>query len=138
MAETQQRYARFTHPEEDGPDIGLYMQAISDDAKAWFEAQKAVTKLEASEQIGKVSGVVMVGAVIGLFIAILLMLLLVALALWFGQLLANNALGFLSAGGVFLVLGGIFFLVWRSVLRDKVTLAVINAMHGEERNFPEP
>ncbi len=132
MSETQQRYARYIRPEEDGPDIGLYMQAVSDDAKAWFEAQKAVTKLEASEQVGKLSGVVMVGAVLGMITATVLMLLLVALALWFGQLLANNALGFLSAGGVFLVLGGIFFLVWRSVLRDKVTLAVINAMHGED------
>lgn len=132
MTETQQRYARYIRPEEDGPDIGLYMQAVSDDAKAWFEAQKAVTKLEASEQVGKLSGVVMLGAVVGLIAATALMLWFVALALWFGQLLVNNALGFLLAGGVFLVLGGIFFLVWRSVLRDKVTLAVINAMHAED------
>ena len=60
------------------------------------------------------------------------MLWLVALALWLGQLLANNALGFLLAGGIFLVLGGVFFWLWRSVLRDKVTLAVINAMHDDE------
>ena len=132
MPETQQRYARYQRPDEDGPDVGLYMQAVSDDAKAWFEAQKAVTKLEASEQVGKLSAVVMVGAVLGLIAAIVLMMLLVALALWFGQLLANNALGFLLASGVFLVLGGIFFMVWRSVLRDKVTLAVINAMHAED------
>ncbi|HRH70997.1 MAG: phage holin family protein [Flavobacteriales bacterium] len=132
MSGSHQRYARYTRPEEDGPDIGLYMQAVSDDAKAWFEAQKAVTKLEVSEQLGKLSSKVMLVAVVGLIVATALMLWFVALALWFGQLLANNALGFLLAGGVFLVLGGIFFLVWRSVLRDKVTLAVINAMHGED------
>lgn len=132
MSEPQHRYARYTRPEEDGPDIGLYMQAVSDDAKAWFEAQKAVTKLEASEQLGKLSSKMMLVAVVGLIVATALMLWFVALALWFGQLLANNALGFLLAGGVFLLFGGIFFLVWRSVLRDKVTLAVINAMHGED------
>lgn len=132
MSEPRQRYERYTRPEEDGPDIGLYMQAVSDDGKAWFEAQKAVTKLEASEQLGKLSGKVMLVAVVGLIVATALMLWFVALALWFGQLLANNALGFLLAGGIFLLFGGIFFLVWRSVLRDKVTLAVINAMHGED------
>lgn len=132
MSERQQRYERYTRPEEDGPDMGLYMQAVSDDAKKWFEAQKALTQLEVSEQLGKLSSKVMLVAVVGLIVTTALMLWFVALALWFGQLLANNAWGFLLAGAVFLVLGGIFFLVWRSVLRDKVTLAVINAMHGED------
>ncbi len=129
---SERPYERYIRPEEDGPDISLYVQAVSDDAKAWFEAQKAVTKLEASEQVGKLSSTVMMGAVIGLIAATVLMLWLVALALWLGQLLANNALGFLLAGGIFLVIGGIFFWLWRSVLRDKVTLAVINAMHDDE------
>lgn len=129
---SERPYQRYTRPDEDGPDIGLYVQAVSDDAKAWFEAQKAVTKLEVSEQIGKLSSTVMMGAVIGLIGVTVLMLWFVALALWLGQLLANNALGFLLAGGIFLVLGIIFFLVWRTVLRDKVTLAVINAMHDDE------
>lgn len=129
---SERPYERYTRPDEDGPDIGLYVQAVSDDAKAWFEAQKAVTKLEVSEQIGKLSSTVMMGVVVGLIGATVLMLWFVALALWLGQLLANNALGFLLAGGIFLALGVIFFLVWRTVLRDKVTLAVINAMHDDE------
>lgn len=124
-------YTRYTKSGEDGPDMGMYLQAVSDDAKAWFEAQKAVTKLEASEQLGRLSGMVMLVAVVGLIVVTALMLWFVALALWLGQLLANNALGFLLAGGIFLVLGGLFFLLWRSVLRDKVTLAVINAIHAE-------
>lgn len=129
---SERPYERYIRADEDGPDIGLYVQAVSDDAKAWFEAQKAVTKLEVSEQVGKLSSTVMMGAVIGVIGVTVLMLWFVALALWLGQLLANNALGFLLAGGIFLVLGMIFFLLWRSVLRDKVTLAVINAMHDDE------
>ncbi|MBL7952899.1 MAG: phage holin family protein [Flavobacteriales bacterium] len=129
---SERRYERYIRPDEDGPDIGLYVQAVSDDAKTWFEAQKAVTKLEVSEQIGKLSSAVMMGAVVGLIGITVLMLWFVALALWLGQLLMNNALGFLLAGGIFLVLGVVFFLLWRSMLRDKVTLAVINAMHDDE------
>ena len=112
--------------------MGLYLQVVSDDAKAWFEAQKALTKLEASEQFGRLSGMIMLVAVVGLIVVTALMLWFVALALWLGQLLANNALGFLLAGGIFLLVGGVFFLLWRSVLRDKVTLAVINAIHAED------
>lgn len=119
-------------PGEDGPDLGLYMQAVGNNANAWFEAQKALTKLEVSEQLGKLTSKAMLVAVVGLIVTTALMLWFVALALWFGQLLANNALGFLLAGTLFLVLGVLFFLVWRTSLRDKVTLAVINAIHGED------
>lgn len=132
MANPEERYARYIRPDEENPDVGLYMQAVTDEAKAWFEAQKAVTRLEASEQLGRLSSMVMLGAVVGLIVTVALMLWFVALALWFGQMLGNNALGFLVAGAVFLAVGGIFFLVWRSVLRDKVTLAVINAIHADE------
>jgi len=129
---TEKPYTRYTQPEEDGPDIGLYLQSVTADAKAWLEAQKAVTKLEASEQLGKLSAMVTLVAVIGLIVTAALMLWFVALALWFGQLVANNALGFLAAGALFLFLGGIFILVWRSVLRDRVTLAVVNAIHAKD------
>lgn len=122
---------RYTPPEADQADIGLYMRAMSDDAKAWFEAQKAVTKLEVSERMGKLTASLMLGAVIALVGATVLMLWFVALALWLGQFLGNNALGFLVAGSIFLVLGGAFFLIWQTVLRHKVTLAVINAMHDD-------
>jgi hypothetical protein len=30
------------------------------------------------------------------------------------------------------LIGALFFLVWRTVLRDKVTLTVINAIHGTD------
>ena len=42
---SERPYERYIRPEEDGPDISLYVQAVSDDAKAWFEAQKAVKKV---------------------------------------------------------------------------------------------
>ena len=124
-------FERYIRPGQDAPDIGVYIQAVSDDAKAWIEAQKAVTKLEVSEHIGKLAAMVMLGAVVAIVGVTVLMLWFVALALWLGRSLNDNALGFLLAGGIFLVAGAAFFLIWRSVLRDKVTLAVINAMHVE-------
>ena len=129
MTEPENRYARYVRPDEDGPDVGLYMQAVTDDAKAWFEAQKAVTVLEVSEKVGKLSSMFLLVVVLGLVTTTALDLWVTALAIWLGDLLGNMALGFLAAGGLFLLLGALFYLVWRSVLRDKVTLVVINAMH---------
>ena len=129
MTEPENRYARYVRPDEDGPDVGLYMQAVTDDAKAWFEAQKAVTVLEVSEKVGKLSSMFLLVVVLGLVTTTALVLWFTALAIWLGDLLGNMALGFLAAGGLFLLLGALFYLVWRSVLRDKVTLVVINAMH---------
>ncbi|HMC96942.1 MAG TPA: hypothetical protein VKG92_04780 [Flavobacteriales bacterium] len=132
MAEPSEHYARYVRDGEDGPDVGLYLQAVTEEAKAWFEAQKNVSRLEVSERVGRLSGMLLASVVLGLIMTTVLMLWFIALALWFGHLLGNNALGFLAAGGLFLALGGIFYLVWRTVLRDKVTLAVINAMHAAD------
>ncbi|MCC6542186.1 MAG: phage holin family protein [Flavobacteriales bacterium] len=132
MGDPTPPYSRYTRSGEDGPDIGLYLQAVGEDAKDWFEAQKALTRLEVSEQLGRLASNLILVAVAGLIATTALMLWFVALALWFGQLLANNALGFLLAGGLFLLIGALFFLVWRTVLRDKVTLTVINAIHGTD------
>ena len=132
MSEPSERYAQYIREGEEGPDVGLYLKALTDEAKAWFEAQKQVSKLEASEQIGNLAGRLLVSVILCLLVATVLMLWLVALGFWLGQLLGNTALGFLAAGGLFLIVGGIFYLVWRTVLRDKVTLAVINAIHAKD------
>lgn len=129
---SERPYAKYTRPGEDAPDLGSYVQAVGEDAKAWFEAQKALTKLEAGEQLGRLAAMVMMVVVVGLVVITTLMFWCVALALWLGQLLENNILGFLLGGGIFLLLGVLFYLLWRTVLRDKVTLAVINAIHVKD------
>lgn len=115
-----------------GPDIGSYLDDLTGDARAWYEAQKAYTKLEVSERIGKLSGMLAFGIVMGMLAATVLVMWFVALAIWLGHLLGHMALGFLVSGGIFLVCAGIFYLLWRNGLKDKVTLAVINAMYDED------
>ncbi len=70
---------------------------------------RAVDKL--SDSISKAIGWV----VCLLFVAIALVFMMVALALWIGQRLGNPWLGFLVAGGGFLVLGVILYFVARAV-----------------------
>ncbi len=112
-----------------GPDIGSYLDDLSGDAKAWYEAQKAYTKLEVSGRIGNLSSMLIYGMIIGLLTATVLVMWFVALAIWIGHMLGHMALGFLVSGGIFLVCAGLFYLMWHNGLKDKVTVAVINAMY---------
>lgn len=129
---SEEPYARYTRPGADGPDIGSYVKAVTDDARAWFEAQQELTRLEVAEKLGRLAAVAVLVVVIAAITMIVLMFLCVALALWLGGLLGSTILGFLLGGATFAVFGGIFHLLWRSVLRDRVTLAVINAIHARD------
>jgi hypothetical protein len=63
-------------------------------------------------------------------------LLSVALGLYLSRVLHDNVLGFLAAGGVLFAATGLFYLIWRWVLRDRIILAVINAAHARPEHLP--
>lgn len=125
-------YARFTRPGEDNPDLGLFMDAVMEDGKGWLEAQKQYATLAGSEKLGRLSGTLLVSVVSALFIGAVLFMASIALAIWLGRVIGDMALGFLSVAGIFLLLAIIFYLVWRHVLRDRITLAVVNAVHEKD------
>jgi hypothetical protein len=126
------RYERFTRPGEENPDLGLFMDAVVDDGKGWLEAQKAYGILLGSEKLGKLSGTLLVAVVSSLFIAAVLVMSSVALAIWLGRMMGDMALGFLSVAGIFLLLTIVFYLIWRHMLRDRITLSIINAAYEKD------
>ena len=130
MEGPHKNFSRYARDGENGPDIGLYLQALADEGTEWFEAQKSASKLALSEHVSKLSAALMYGVVMGLILATVLVLWFVGLALWLGQRLGDMALGFVAAGGLFALLGVLFYLVWRFFLREKVMLAIINSMHA--------
>lgn len=126
------RYERFTRPGEEDPDLGLFMDAVVEDGKGWLEAQKAYGILLGSEKLGKLSGTLLVAVVSALFIAAVLVMSSVALAIWLGRMMGDMALGFLSVAGIFLLLTVVFYLIWRHMLRDRITLSIINAAYEKD------
>jgi hypothetical protein len=129
--EEQERYARYTREGGEGPELGLLVEALVEDAKAWFEAQRDLTTLSASEKGGRVVSILLMVLVVAVLLGGVLVLLSVAMAIWLGGLLGGLALGFLVTGGIHLLLAGLFYLVWKAVLRDRIVLAIINAAHGK-------
>jgi hypothetical protein len=123
------RYSRYIKINEDRPDLGVYMEAWKDDALALAETEKDLAILTASEKAGDMAGKVGVGLVGVIFGTLVLILLSVALGIAFGNWFNDMALGFVAAAGVYVLLGVLFMVIWNSTLKDKVTLAIINAIH---------
>lgn len=127
--EQDPRYERFVRPGEEDPDIGVFVDAVMEDGRAWIEAQKDHTTLVVSEKLGKLSGTLLVAVVSVLFVTAVLFMCSIALAIWLGGLMGSLALGFLMVGGIYLLLTIIFYLIWRHMLRDQITLSMINAAY---------
>lgn len=130
--EQEPRYPRFTRPGEENPDLGLFMDAVVDDGKGWLDAQKNYGVLLGSEMVGKLSGTLLVAMVSALFIAAVLVMSSVALAIWLGRVLDDLALGFLAVAGIYLLLTVVFYLIWRHMIRDRITLSIINAAYEKD------
>ncbi|MBX2973134.1 MAG: hypothetical protein KF797_08525 [Flavobacteriales bacterium] len=134
MADKDQdeRYARFIRPGEDNPDLGVFMDAVVEDGKGWLEAQKQYATLAGSEKLGRLSGTLLVAVVSALFVGAVLFMGSIALAIWLGRVIGDMALGFLAVAGIFLLLTIIFYLIWRHILRDRITLSIINAAYEKD------
>jgi uncharacterized membrane protein YqjE len=122
-------------PEEHEPDIGNFLDAVSADAVAYVEARRQLFALNASEKAGRFAGKFLLAVVVFLITIAVFVMAGLALALYMGRWLDDNALGFLATAGIFVVLALLFYLVWRLVLRDRITLSVINAVHAEHEHL---
>ncbi len=127
-----ERYARYTGVEDEGPQLGILLEALVDDAKGYFETQRDLAGLRASEKAGRAVAVLLLALVIAVLLGGVLVMLSVALALWLSTLLGSLILGFLAMGGVHLLFALLFYLLWRSALREKIIVAIINAAHGKD------
>jgi FtsH-binding integral membrane protein len=129
---TNTGHSRYSREGKEGPDLGIYVESIADDTREWFEVQKETTKLELSEHLAKLTAKVVSVLVVGLLVATVLVMWFIALALWIGELLGHTPLGFVVAGGIFVVLGAVFLILWKNGMKDKVMLSVINAIHDAD------
>jgi len=131
MTTPEDAYERYTDPETGNPAPGLFVEAVVEDAKAYIEAQKELITLQVSEQAGRAVAVVVVAMVLFFLLSAGFLMGSVAFSLWLAVLLGSTIKGFLAMAGIYVLLGVSFYLLWRTVLRDRITVAVINAFHGK-------
>lgn len=129
--EDNERYARYTRPDGEGPELGLLIEALVEDAKGYFEAQRDLIGFNSAEKGGRIVAIMLLVLVVAVLLGGVLVMLSVAMALWLSEVIGSLPLGFLAMGGVHLLLAGLFYLLWRTVLRERIILAIINAVHGD-------
>lgn len=129
--EDNERYARYTRPDGEGPELGLLIEALVEDAKGYFEAQRDLIGFNSAEKGGRIVAILLLVLVVAVLLGGVLVMLSVAMALWLSEVIGSLPLGFLAMGGVHLLLAGLFYLLWRTVLRERIILAIINAVHGD-------
>lgn len=128
--------ARYSKRGSDAPDFDDLLGTVMDDTKEWVEGQIAYSKLSGSEKLGKLSGELVVGLILALFICGMLFMCSVALALWLGHVFNSVALGFLSTAGIFLLLGLISYFLFGTWIRNYITLSIINTIHEKDPTIP--
>jgi hypothetical protein len=115
-------------------DFGEFMDSMAGEAKSYWTAQKEYYTFVASEKAATASAGLLNGLVLGLIVASILVFLSLAGAIWIGRLLGDMALGFLSMAGVYLVLGLLFMIIWRSGFRDRYILGMFNSIYHDQPN----
>lgn len=119
-----------TGSDEAPPDPVGFVREMAQSVADYARAEGDHIKLAAAERVGEISGRIILLLVMILFFSGMVLMFNVACGLWLGQRLGDPVLGFLLAGAAYMVLMLLFYLLWRTVLRDRITLAIINATHA--------
>ena len=104
------------------------------EAKGLIESQRRLLLLSTADRVDKASARTVTVVVMIVGVALVLLFASIAGALYIGRRLGDMALGFLIMAGVFVVLSGIFLLIWRGGLRDRLHVAVINEFQSDDED----
>lgn len=114
---------------------GLY--GLRDDGLDYLKLRWTSLRLTAVEKIAgslsKAFGI----ALCLVFVIAALMFLMVALALWIGEMLGHLSLGFLIAGGGFLVVGVVLFFVGRMLVANSLVKHFIDMFFTYDNDYDD-
>jgi len=114
------------------PDPAEFVQELVGSVADYALAESELLKLSAAKRAGEITGRIVLAIAVALLLNGVVLMLSVAWGIWLGLRLEDPALGFLLAGGTYVLLIGLFYVIWRLALRDRITLAIVNATHAED------
>ncbi|MBK9273354.1 MAG: hypothetical protein IPM49_02285 [Flavobacteriales bacterium] len=114
-------------PKETDPAAFLHglVNALSD----YATAEKKRLTLNAAMRAGDGLARVLLIVVVLLAVSGVVLMLSVAWALLLARWLDDPVLGFAFSAVTYVVLGLAFYLLWRTVLRDRIILSIVNSAH---------
>ena len=118
--------------EERPSELERFADEVLAEAKGLFEAQRRLLLLTTADKVGRASTRTVSVVVLIVGVALVLLFGSIAGAVHIGRRTGDMALGFLAMAGVFAVLLGLFLLVWRGGLRDRLHVTIINEFQGDD------
>ncbi len=114
------------------PDFSEMLNEVSLDAKKFWFAQREYTLIIASEKTAKAGRSIVGGMIILALVSLVVLMMSMAAAYLVADRVGSIAVGFLIVGCGYIVLMGLFILLWKTVLGDKVQLDIINAFYDKD------
>jgi len=114
------------------PDFSDFMQGLVRDAKGYLHAEREHLVMQATEKAAVLLSRVVRSTVMVVMLAASFLFLNLALALYLGELLRSQPLGFLIVAGFHLLLLGGFMLWWSQGGRDRFMIDRINDLDNDE------
>ena len=122
-----------TEPDADGaaktPDPAAFVHGLVNAVSDYATAEKERLTLSPAVRAADALARLLLVVVVLLAVSGLVLMLSVAWALLLAGWLNDPALGFALSAATYVVLGLVFYLLWRTVLRDRIILSVVNATH---------
>ena len=113
-------------------DFSTWWKEVREDLSAYLEARGNLTKIQAYEKIGKITGVVVSFVVLGILVGFVILFILLMIGSWISELTDSTAIGISSVA--VMMIGMLIFLVVKrkTVLEKPVTEGVMEALYDEE------
>lgn len=111
------------------PDPAAFVHGLVNALSDYASAERERLTLSASVRAGDGLARLLLAVVMLLAVSGVVLMLSVAWALLLARWLNDPVLGFALSAATYLVLGLLFYLLWRTVLRDRIILSVVNATH---------
>lgn len=122
-----------TEPDTDGApeaqDPAAFVHGLVNALSDYATAEKDRLTLRAAMSAGDALARLLLVVVLLLALSGVVLMSSVAWALLLAQWLNDPVLGFALSAATYVVLGLAFYLLWRTVLRDRIILSVVNAAH---------
>ena len=122
-----------TEPEADGDpkatDPGAFLHGLVNALSDYATAEKERLTLSAAIRVGDGLARLLLVVVVLLAVSGAVLMLSVAWALLLARWLDDPVLGFAFSAATDVALGLAFYLLWRTVLRDRIILSIVNSAH---------
>lgn len=108
------------------------LRALGDRGADYLRLRWASVRLAAVEKLSTASARVVAGVIGGAIALGAVVFLGVALALWIGELLGHQSLGFLIAGGALLLIGVFIFVVGRRIFSGSLVRFFVDLFFDDD------